>query len=61
VSNRISAAIVAEARIGLLPHEMSLRARRAFAREMALREVADDRRIGPARQPASLCFRGIVW
>jgi len=37
VSNRISAAIVAEAKAsGLLPHEMSLwHARQSFARELA--------------------------
>ncbi len=52
VSNRISAAIVAEARAsGLLPHEMSLwHARQAFARECALREAADDPNIDPLRQ-----------
>ncbi len=52
VSNRISAAIVAEAKAsGLLPHEMSLwHARNAFAREHALREAANDPNIDPLRQ-----------
>jgi len=52
VSNRISAAIVAEARAsGLLPHEMSLwHARDAFAREHVLREAANDPNIDPLRQ-----------
>ena len=52
VSNRISATIVAEARAsGLSPHDMSVwHARQAFAREMGLREAADDPNIDPLRK-----------
>jgi len=52
VSNRISAAVAAEAKAsGLLSHEMSLwHARNSFARELALREAADDPNIDPLRQ-----------
>jgi hypothetical protein len=52
VSNRISAAIVAEAKAsGLLPHEMSLwHARDAFNREQACRAAANERGISPERQ-----------